>query len=152
MENDSLSSILNSFWKWIHLTPQLYAIASRTKDLAEYMFPSWDKMISEAINLVKMSPTDESTIDSILTAMAIDNETEDILDFIVQNCSESFINKLIEVGVVHCQPHARWQCAELIRRRRPSNVDKLLPILLSDSDDYVAKRAKNAMNSYNGDG
>lgn len=150
MKEYLLPSILNSFWNWIHLTPQAYAVISRkqeAQELEEYMFPFWQTMISETINLINESPTSEMAIDSILTVMAIDNETEDILDYIAQNGSKPFICRLIETGVVHLQPHARWQCAELVRRCKPANGDTILSKLLSDPDDYVRKRARNALNS-----
>lgn len=153
MEKESLPIILNRFWEWINLTPQLYATASRAQgaqDLNEYLFPSWEKMISEAFHLIDKSPEDERAIDAILTAMAIDNEGEGILDYIAQNGSEMFINKFIELGVAHGQPHARWQCAELIRRRKPSNGERMLLRLMLDPDDYVRKRAQNAMDSQSG--
>ncbi len=148
MEKKPLSGILNEFWKWIGLTPQLYAVVSRTQraqELEEYMFPLWDVMISETIDLINESPADEISIDEILTVMAIDNETEKVLDYIAESGSEPFICRLIERGVVHLQPHARWQCAELIRMRNPLNKGKMLSILLSDHDEYVRRRAQNAV-------
>ena len=146
MKNNKLSNILNSFWDWIHLTPQAYAEFSReAKNLEEYSFPFWQRMISETINLINESPSNESDIDSILTVMSIDNETEDILDYIAQNGSDTFICRILKIGVVHLQPHARWQCAELIRRRNPINGDTLLSQLLSDPDAYVRKRAQNVL-------
>ncbi|MBP5780095.1 MAG: hypothetical protein J6X34_02535 [Clostridia bacterium] len=114
------------------------------------MFPLWDAMIAETVDLINGSVEDEISIDGILTAMALDNETEDILNYIAENGSESFICRLIERGAVHLQPHARWQCAELIKRRKPSNGRKMLSILLSDRDEYVRKRAQNAVCELNG--
>jgi len=148
MKKDLLPNVLNNFWNWIHLTPQAYAAISRqqeAQELEEYMFPFWQTMMSETINLINDSPTNEETIDSILTVMAIDNEAENILDYIAQNGKESFICRLIEIGVEHLQPHARWQCAELIQRCKPVNGDTMLSKLLSDPDDYVRKRAQNVL-------
>ena len=52
---------------------------------------------------------------------------------------------MAERSVNHLQPHARWQCAELIRRRKPDNGKRVLKKMLTDSDEYVRKRAKTAL-------
>ncbi|MBR1758895.1 MAG: hypothetical protein IJ744_09255 [Lachnospiraceae bacterium] len=83
------------------------------------MFPLWNEMMDATIELVKQEPLEESVLHQILTVMAIDNETEDVLDYLTDHASDLFVSKLIEVGVKHEQPGARWQCAELIRRRKP---------------------------------
>ena len=128
------------------MTPQTYAVESmKQPDLEEYMFPLWDSVYQTTVDLINSRSTDREDMDSILTAMAIDNETEDILGYISENGCELFIEKLVEAGAGHLQPNARWQCAELIRRRRPQNGDRVLKILLSDEDEYVVKRAKNAI-------
>lgn len=141
-----LADLLASFWEWIQMTPQLYAIESmRQPDLEEYMFPLWDEMYYKTVELIDSNTMDKDAMDFILTAMALDNETEDILNYITENASTPFISGLISLGVDHMQPNARWQCAELIRRRKPPNGDIVLKQLLLDSVEYVVKRAKNAI-------
>ena len=84
MKSD-LDNLLACFWEWIQMTPQLYAIESmRQLDLEEYMFPHWDEIYDKTIELVDNNTTDNGAMDSILTAMALDNETEDILNYIAE--------------------------------------------------------------------
>ena len=145
MKSD-LDNLLACFWEWIQMTPQLYAIESmRQLDLEEYMFPLWDEIYDKTIELVDSNTTDNGAMDSILTAMALDNETEDILNYIAESGGTPFISRIVNLGVSHMQPNARWQCAELIRRRKPPNGDIVLKQLLLDSVEYVVKRAKNAI-------
>ncbi len=141
----NLSNIIDSFLRWIHLTPELYAKQSREKDLEEYMFPYWDDLLNEAEKAISASSLDNKTIDQILTVMAFDNENEDLLDYIISNGTDVFISRLIEAGIHHCQPQARWQCAELIRQKKPHNYKEYLKELMQDSDNYVRQRANNAL-------
>lgn len=87
---------------------------------------------------------DQAQISNILTVMSIDNEEEAVLDFISETGSADFVDLLIQAAPRHVQPHARWQCAELIRRRRPKHSMSILRELLQDSNEYVVKRAENA--------
>lgn len=143
--NECLSDIIGKFWKWINLSPQEYAQKSMQTDLEEYMFPDWDNLITKAERIIQKPYSNNEVVDMILTVIALDNENEDVLDFISSNGSNDFVNTIIERCIIHLQPHARWQCAELIRRRKPKNGQRILIKLLSDSDEYVRKRAQIAL-------
>ena len=142
-----LSSLIDCFWHWIQLSPNQYAELSRKRDLEEFLFPQWNDLINETEKAICTLPSEEA-IDQILTVMAFDNECEDVLDYIVSNGTDAFIAQLLKIGVHYCQPHARWQCAELIRKRCPENGRKYLYELAKDPDEYVRKRAINAACSY----
>ncbi|MBQ1956088.1 MAG: hypothetical protein II350_10180, partial [Clostridia bacterium] len=73
------------------------------------------------------------------------NETEDMLDYICLHASDTFVSELAQYGIYHLQPMARWQIAELIGRRKPLRWKDMLYVLIEDHDEYVVKRAKNAI-------
>ena len=81
----------------------------------------------------------------ILTVMALDNETEDVLDYLVQHCPESKAKILVDVGMHHLLPNARWQLAEFLYRRRVDDFTTFLQRLSQDEDAYVRKRANNCL-------
>ena len=89
-------------------------------------------------------------MDDLLTIMALDNENEDILDYAVDNINLANLDYFVHKGVVHLQPHARWQVAEFIRRKNLVCFQDYLEKLSRDPNDYVRKRAKNAMNLLTG--
>lgn len=143
--NKYLSDTIDDFWRWIKMSPQEYAQKSRQIDLEEYMFPDWDNLISKVKKTIQKSYSNDEAVDMVLIVMALDNEDEEVLDFISDNGSDYFVKKMVERSVNHLQPHARWQCAELIRRRKPDNGKRVLKKMLTDSDEYVRKRAKTAL-------
>lgn len=133
--------LLKLFWNWLGASAEEYA-KNFSKNYEEFMFPHWDKLITETKNVI--STEEESQIYNILTMMAIDNEEETILEYISDNSSAAFVDLLIQVIPQHIQPHARWQGAELIRRRLTAHGPVILKQLSQDENDYVVKRAKNA--------
>lgn len=145
MKADTLKTLLDEFWSWICLTPQEYAMESVNRDFEEYMFPNWMEIMRVSKQTVTLALLDNDSLSSLLSAMAIDNEDENILDFVILKGTNQFIEKLIEIGVSHLQPHARWQCAEVIRRRLPENGRTILKKMQNDPVPYVAKRAQIAM-------
>jgi len=136
-------AILNEFWKWAGITPQRYA--ADKPQLEEYMFPEWSRLIALAVEFIDSRDCSDAALDFVLTVMALDNETEDILDHVADNADDSYTEALIRKGVHHPMYGARWQTAELISRRSPADSRVLLSMLLSDSDEYVVRRANCAI-------
>lgn len=137
-----INTLLNEFWAWINLTPQEYACGSSDNSIEEYMFPHWEELLNSAYQCIDQS--DVAAITNVLTAMAIDNEEESILDYLTEKANDEYINSMICHLVTHEQPHARWQGAELIARRNPRGGIYILNQLLHDKNSYVKKRASNA--------
>lgn len=57
--------------------------------------------------------------------MALDNESESVLDYFEDNSSEEQLQKIIEQGVSHLYSNARWQISELLYRRKPENYQNI---------------------------
>lgn len=138
-------AMLNKFWKWAGITPESFADAKPSLD--EYMFPEWERLTELAMESIDARDLDDDALAFVLTVMALDNETEDILDHIADSADAAYAEALIAKGVHHPMRDARWQTAELIRRRRPADSHELLNVLLRDSDDYVVRRASNSLES-----
>ena len=138
-----LSEQLDEFWNWIGLSPKEYADLENKKGINEFHYPNFTELQESAYEQVLLS--NEDAVDDILSALAIDNESENVLDYIIENASNEFVELIVQEGLYHIQREARWQIAELIYRRRPNNSLSALITLSSDKDSYVRKRAKNTI-------
>lgn len=142
--------LLYEFWNWLGMSPSHYAEITKNdsgykNDLEEYMFPQWAELMDKAESIINEGLTDEDSLEFILISMAIDNEEENILDYISRNGNEKFIIALVNKGIRYYQSHSRWQIAELLGRRHLKGWKSFLQILINDSDLYVSKRAQNIL-------
>lgn len=137
----TLKKRLHEFWIWLDITPADYAQQFDTV-FEEYMFPDWNALLDEAYQSVSRSDT--AAINDILETLAIDNEEENLLDYIVDYARDSFLTSLISALPGCIQPNARWQGAEIILRRPSSERILVLQLLMRDEHPYVRKRASNA--------
>jgi hypothetical protein len=139
--------LLEDFWKWLGKTPEEYANCGidQRNGAEEDNFDGFVELLSFARRVIDKGLTDNSSINDMLTIMALDNESESILEYIEENCSDEQLSMIINMGFSHLQPEARWQLAELIYRMLPENYYSLLLKLTEDKHFYVRKRAKNCI-------
>ena len=140
-----MCTILEDFWRWSGITPDMYEDQGFTilAPKCEFDYPGFDNLLNYAKKIfVDASSSRESLYDA-LTIMALDNENEEILDFVECTCTDTIVNLLVDIGVGHLQHEARWQIAELLYRRKPYGYMQKLQILSQDSHPYVRKRAAN---------
>lgn len=137
-----IDNLLCEFWAWLGISRQEYLRRSVSVEFEEYMFPKWSFLINETFHAI--SREDMCIIPSIMEVMALDNESENVLDYLSENATSSFLDN-IYMRLPECSfHHARWQGAELIQRR-PTTVGKeILYCLISDENSYVKKRAQNS--------
>ena len=76
----SLENYIHNLWHWLKMTPRQYAECCGTGDPEPYMFPEWEKMLDEVCSLIKRGGLLPADMDCLLTMMALDDETEDVLD------------------------------------------------------------------------
>ena len=142
--------MLETFWKWFGITPQQYAsnfdFVALTGGKEPFDYPQYPTLIQYAKDIINSFVISDEQMDDLLTILALDNEDEDILDYIVDHLPPKHFHLFIVMGLVHLQPHARWQLTEFIVRRKPKNAKEYLEKLCNDLDDYVRRRAFNAMN------
>ncbi|MBO7196470.1 MAG: hypothetical protein J6V80_03965 [Clostridia bacterium] len=143
-----MNNLLKRFWEWISISYEEYAIdgISQSSDNCEDDFPLFSELLAYAESIVKNEHIDNEQIDDLLTIMALDNETEYVLDLIESDSSEKQIHHILICGIAHPLYEARWQLAELIYRRKPDNYLSLLQTLSNDAHPYVQKRAINCIN------
>ncbi len=137
-----LEQLLESFWEWLNMSPTEYSCRFCDDSIEEYMFPDWARMLHEVRQCIEESRQD--MIPLVLEAMAIDHEVEDVLDFLTERASDSYIVDITLCIATNIQPHARWQGAELICRRPTIEGEHVLKQLMGDTNPYVRKRARNA--------
>lgn len=139
-----LKDELEKFWRWANKDPLEY---SKNRGFGEWEieYPDWYEIYKsvelEIIYINKNS--DISKIHNILEAIAIDNESEYIIDL----CEEKILNieLFIKEGYKFYQPETRWQIAELIRKIQTKDYVIYLEEMLNDENEYVRKRALNAL-------
>ena len=138
---------LIDFWKWANITPEDYANRGipLTSDKAPFNYPLYDKLIAYAEQLLQNKNLTREELSDFLTIMALDNETEDILDYATDNATESQLQQILQYGMNFSQSEARWQLAELAYRRRPRGYLEYLRTLYRDTNSYVRKRARNCL-------
>lgn len=76
----SLENYIHNLWHWLKMAPRQYAECCGTEDPEPYMFPEWEKMLDEVCSLIKRGGLFPADMDCLLTMMALDDETEDVLD------------------------------------------------------------------------
>ena len=142
-----MKKLLMQFWKWLGKTPEEYASTGMEGCVYqdEDEFSEFSALINGAMKIVDREFVDDDNIDNLLTVMALDNESECVLDYIEENASLKQIKKIFARGVCHPQPNARWQVAELIYRKSPRFHKYLLQRLTNDPHPYVRKRADNCL-------
>ncbi len=135
------------FWEWCKISPLEYAILGMNQCNGEFEdeFPFFEEMILYAIEAVDKNIIDKSVCSEVITIMAFDNESERVLDYIVEKSSNEQVLKIIEYGIVSSFFNARWQIAELAFRRKPEGFMECLLKLSQDCHPYVRKRATNCI-------
>lgn len=144
--------LITEFWQWLGMSKEKYIFKMENPqnssiDFEEYMFPKWSALLDEARENIREERLEPESLEKVLTVMALDNETEDVLDFIVENASDNYIEKFVQYGVLSILYHARWQIAEILGRRQPRNWENLIDELVKDENAYVSKRAANIRNN-----
>ena len=142
-----MRNMLEQFWQWLGKNPEKYAEEGLEYlfNHMEYDFPGSCVLLEMAYDIVKKDITTYDEIYDLLTEMAIEHESEMILNFIVDNSSDEQIQKIVAIGITHLQPNARWQLAEILYRRRPSEYTHYLKKLSEDAHPYVRQRANNCI-------
>lgn len=139
-----LADILARFWAWAGYHADDFARERfRCPDEKEpFYFPELEqlRMLCYACECGEISDSD---IEDYLTCMALDNEEEYILDHCAEHASVAFVERIACAALTHPQWHARWQIAELLRRRDIPKREALLSALSRDPHAYVRQRAKN---------
>lgn len=137
----SLRDELNLFWEWAKMTPSQYAEAPVYGEW-EVDYPYWERIYQCAeIEISKIKDNSNiSAIFDVLESLAIDNESENILFFLVKENDAAHV--IIKKGYNCNQPHARWQIAELIKRlNHLESIPLLKAMIFDDADKYVQRRA-----------
>ena len=142
-----MNDLISDFWNWANVTPEQYAEQGidLTSDKVEFYYPKFEELLSYAEEIICQKSISDEEMDDLLTIMALDNETENILDYAADHLQEKHLVLFIEKGVQHFQPNARWQIAEFIYRRFRPGMEKYLMQLKFDQNAYVRKRTQNAI-------
>lgn len=142
-----MEELLIQFWIWLGKTPEQYANEGIlfVWGHEEEDFPEFLKLMELAENVVNSNDMSEDSINDLLTVMALDNESESLLEYIEEFSSNEQLEQITRLGLIHLQSEARWQIAELLYRRKPKNYRQYLSELACDSHWYVRKRANNCI-------
>lgn len=139
-----MKQLLKEFFKWANKTPQEYAQHGMNQNLGEFEedFPGFYVLTDKAKQAIDENVTDEDVLCDVLTVMALDNESEGILEYICDESSEQQVQTLVAQGLTHPCYHTRWLLALLLSRRKPHGFEQDLRKLAQDKHPYVRMRAK----------
>lgn len=130
---------LYKFKKWID--DESYYLVNSVNPNGE-TYSNFQKLISDTQRaIICLNSNLTYLVDDILYVLAMDNENENILDFIVEYCNDEQIYIIISYGYIYSFFEARWQIAEIIKRRYLTQYEKYLNYLKNDDNLYVRKRA-----------
>ena len=96
-----MNIVLEKFWKWFGKTPEEHA----TCDIEyiygnmEYDYPYFDELEKYAFKVVDNDIIEYDEIYDLITIMALDNESENVLDYIEDYSSNTQIEKIVEIGL-----------------------------------------------------
>ena len=141
-----MNDVLKQFWIWLGIEPEFYAVNGiGCNGKEECDFPDFMKLIVYAEEIVAKNIVSEEAINELLTILAIDNESENTLNYIVEHSTSEQLEVIISHGMTHLFFEARWQLAEILFRRKPTNYIDYLLFLSTDAHSYVKQRAGNCL-------
>lgn len=142
--NDKLKTELNRFWEWAGMTKEEY---SQTPDFGDWEngYPYWSDIYCEAEKTINLISTNKvhlkmnEIITVLLEAIAIDNNNEKI----IKDCKSvvGIFPEFSEIAIVHQQPEARRQVAELMGKIGDSFFINYLRLMVNDKVNYVQRSA-----------
>lgn len=141
---EKLVALLENFWEWTGLDQEKWnKVDFNDAGVDPVDYPLLGEMCQICMGLINKELSSDE-MNHFLTALAIDNEDEDVLYACKTRGTDDFLYRMALCGITHRQSDARWQIAELLHLPiRDRN--RLLKILLSDSHAYVRKRAENTL-------
>ena len=138
-----IKALLSEFWKWANVSFDEY----RTDEtvfykkyhlvIEEFSFPKWNELLQAA----KEQISEGSCSEDVFTVLALDNEREELLDFIEENTTDSQLEALARNAISFPLWNARWQIAEILKRRDTSFSNEYLLLYQKDPVEYVRRRA-----------
>ncbi|MDQ3394541.1 MAG: hypothetical protein M3512_10590 [Bacteroidota bacterium] len=143
-----LEKEINLFWKWAKLTPQQYEAGKKPDHIRQNpwhdSYPDWKNMeVAFDKEIVKYnSDLNEMSAQLILEALAIDSESELLLQKIIKNLDNMAQIHLSSEGSRFYMSGARWQIAEFLKEAKvPDKKELLSKMVLNDANKYVQRRA-----------
>lgn len=115
----------------------------------ECEYPAWHEIwppVEQLILLGEERALGREVVELVLDAMARDNETEQIADFVAER--PNVVEVVATAAVRHRDPGARWQAAVAVGRCAsigPDEAERLLVPFRADNDEYVRRRAMLAL-------
>lgn len=138
-----LKKLLSEFWDWAQISFEEYCADEScfyTKyrwEVEEFHFPKWD----ELLHCTEQQILENCINEDVLTVLALDNEREEILDFIADSATDFQIEELAKKALSFPLWNARWQVAEILKRRDTSFSEKYLRLYQNDPVEGVRCRA-----------
>jgi hypothetical protein len=157
----SLNVELSKFWGWAKISFEEYIAnvlppAARQPEW-EGEYPDWSQLEKAATSLITALNNGlvytRDDLRDILTVVAIDNESENLQQFIVVTVTDfKLLRDLVNEAYSFESFHARWQMVETIRESRIDNkVAYLESFIVKDTDKYVQRRALIALSDLDPD-
>jgi HEAT repeat protein len=133
----SLDQQLKRFLRWANQSAPDGVLRASAEWECEY--PFWPELYSAVRSVLEQPFLSHAEEEQVLFALARDNEAEVILDLLAS--FPTHVLALATRALQSTHPDARWQAAVAIARAAPPGAIPVLRLFLSDSDEYVRRRA-----------
>lgn len=133
----SLDQQLKRFQRWADQNAPDGALRDSGEWECEY--PYWPELYSAVRSVLAQPLLSRPEEDQVLFALARDNEAEVILDLLTS--FPTHVLALATRSLQSAHPDARWQAAVALARAAPPDAIPVLRLFLSDTDEYVRRRA-----------
>lgn len=145
-----MKKLLQEFYLWAGKTPEEYNEQGFNQNKGEFEedFPRFYVLTDKAKQAIDENVTDEDVLRDVLTVMGLDNESENLLEYIEEHSTEEQLSLLIKQGLLHADSNVRWQTALLLSRRKPQGFERELRKLAQDTHAYVRTRAREEINYF----
>lgn len=131
---------INKFKQWVDCDLDYFIVYGNKTDGQIYC--DFKDLIQITKEILKILNIDNAyVVNDILYVMAIDNETEDIMHYIIEYCNEKQLDIIVSNGYKHYLSSVRWQIAVIIGERNLIKYNNYLKLLQNDKNAYVRKRA-----------
>lgn len=135
---------VNKFREWVSSVEYLNSETLNAEDVCIYS--EWRHLFEIILTFLTTSINDHWTdreVNDILYVMSWDNECEDLADEIEEN--SDVLIKLANLALSSSEDDAKWQLADRLGNLSNEPAESLLLKFVNDKDEYIRRRALNAL-------
>lgn len=136
---NNLYGEVQRFWSWFNENSK-----QKNIDIDVTLYPQFESLITitkKSIQIFNEFYNNIELAELIIIVMELDNESERIMEYILDYCNTEAIHTITKVCLISNYSNAKWQIAELLGRTNHKSYIPYVEELLHDANPYVRRRA-----------